>query len=73
MSDSLAPIVIDNGSGVIKAGLAWDIEPKAIVPAVVGNPRFVNRAAGATTVVGDAALKGRAGLTLMVRVTWSSW
>lgn len=40
MTESIAPIVVDNGSGMTKAGFAGDEAPKAIFPTVVGRPRL---------------------------------
>ena len=37
--DSNCPIVIDTGSGVIKAGFSGDAAPTAICPSIVGRPR----------------------------------
>ncbi len=34
--DDVAAIVIDNGSGIIKAGFASDDEPRAVFPTIVG-------------------------------------
>lgn len=34
-----AAIVLDNGSGMIKAGLASDYEPHSVFPSFVGRPR----------------------------------
>lgn len=34
------PIVIDNGSGVIKAGLSGDEKPKLIFNNYVGRPKY---------------------------------
>jgi len=34
------PIVIDNGSGFMKAGLAGDDKPKLIFPTYVGKPKY---------------------------------
>jgi len=36
----LNAVVIDNGSGICKAGIAGDDVPKACFPSVVGRPRF---------------------------------
>ena len=36
--DTLA-LVIDNGSGMFKAGFAGDDAPRAIFPSIVGRPR----------------------------------
>ncbi|CAG8439716.1 523_t:CDS:2, partial [Funneliformis mosseae] len=45
------PVVIDNGSGVIKAGFAGDDQPKCFFPSYVGRPKHVRIMAGA--VEGD--------------------
>ena len=39
-SDQLNPIVIDNGSGMVKAGFAGEDAPRAVFPAVVGRPHY---------------------------------
>ncbi|KAF0381816.1 actin-related protein [Gigaspora rosea] len=41
------PVVIDNGSGVIKAGFAGDEIPKCFFPSYVGRPKHVRIMAGA--------------------------
>ena len=33
-------VVIDNGSGMCKAGFAGDDAPRAVFPAIVGRPRY---------------------------------
>ncbi|BHF77483.1 Actin-6 [Sparganum proliferum] len=38
-NNTLMPIVLDNGSGVCKAGFAGIDEPSVVVPAIVGRPR----------------------------------
>ncbi|KAJ2779928.1 centractin- actin- protein of the dynactin complex [Coemansia javaensis] len=45
------PVVIDNGSGVIKAGFAGDDQPKSFFPSAVGRPKHLRIMAGA--VEGD--------------------
>ena len=35
-----APVIIDNGSGVCKAGFAGDDAPRAVFPSVVGRPKY---------------------------------
>ncbi|KAI8831264.1 actin-like protein [Chytridium lagenaria] len=45
------PVVIDNGSGVIKAGFAGDEQPKCYIPSFVGRPKHARAMAGA--VEGD--------------------
>ena len=40
MSDEdVAALVIDNGSGMCKAGFAGDDAPRAVFPSIVGRPR----------------------------------
>ncbi|CAF3687823.1 unnamed protein product [Rotaria sp. Silwood1] len=39
--DELYSIVIDNGSGTIKAGIAGDDSPRVIIPSVIGRPRHL--------------------------------
>ena len=41
------PIVIDNGSGMIKAGFAGETKPKVVFPNIVGRPKFSRAMAGA--------------------------
>ena len=42
-----APIVIDNGSGTIRAGFAGEDVPKIYIPSYVGRPKHVRTMAGA--------------------------
>ena len=37
--DDVAAPVVDNGSGMCKAGFAGDDAPKAVFPSIVGRPR----------------------------------
>ncbi|WKY00985.1 hypothetical protein Q1695_015191 [Nippostrongylus brasiliensis] len=39
MEDEIAALVIDNGSGMCKAGFAGDDAPRAVFPSIVGRPR----------------------------------
>ena len=39
-SDELPAVVIDNGSGMCKAGVSGDDAPTAAFPAIVGRPKF---------------------------------
>lgn len=41
MSDTNQPIVIDNGSGLLKCGFAGDEKPKSVFPSFVGRPKHV--------------------------------
>ncbi|KAJ5076509.1 actin-7-related [Anaeramoeba ignava] len=40
MYEEYQAIVIDNGTGTIKAGLAGDDEPKFVFPSIVGKPKY---------------------------------
>ena len=37
--NEIAALVIDNGSGMCKAGFAGDDVPRAVFPSIVGRPR----------------------------------
>ena len=39
MDDEIVAIVVDNGSGMCKAGFAGDDFPRAVFPSVVGRPK----------------------------------
>ncbi|KAI9823141.1 MAG: Actin-like protein [Thelocarpon impressellum] len=60
MADSLhnAPIVIDNGSGTIRAGFAGEDLPKCYFPSFVGRPKHLRVLAGA--LEGDVFIGQRA-------------
>mmetsp|Transcript_15696 Transcript_15696/g.26968 ORF Transcript_15696/g.26968 Transcript_15696/m.26968 type:complete len:376 (+) Transcript_15696:54-1181(+) len=51
MGDFLAPVVIDNGTGRLKAGFAGEDEPQLIFDTIVGSPKHRKVMAGA--VEGD--------------------
>merc|ERR1712038_790128 len=41
MADSTEPaVVIDNGSGMVKAGFSGEEQPRAVFPAIVGRPKY---------------------------------
>lgn len=42
--DDVAALVVDNGSGMCKAGFAGDDAPRAVFPSIVGRPRYQVRA-----------------------------
>lgn len=68
-SDAFAnqPVVIDNGTGVIKAGFAGAETPKAVFPAYVGRPkhlRVMANAAEGDMFVGNKATEHRGLLKL---------
>jgi actin-related protein len=39
MGDEIQALVVDNGSGMCKAGFAGDDAPRAVFPSIVGRPR----------------------------------
>ncbi|KAJ8685252.1 hypothetical protein QAD02_021045 [Eretmocerus hayati] len=41
--DDVAALVVDNGSGMCKAGFAGDDAPRAVFPSIVGRPRHQDR------------------------------
>lgn len=46
--EDIPPIVIDNGSGMIKAGFSGDNAPRAVFPSIVGRPRHQGILVGGT-------------------------
>ena len=38
--DDIAAVIIDNGSGMCKAGFAGDDAPRAVFPALTGRPKY---------------------------------
>lgn len=57
------PIVIDNGSGTIKAGFAGETKPKVVFPNIVGRPKFSRAMAGALEgdmFIGESARRASA-------------
>lgn len=49
MDDEVASLVVDNGSGMCKAGFAGDDAPRAVFPSIVGRPR--HQVTAATSLV----------------------
>jgi actin, other eukaryote len=66
MSDEANAVVIDNGTGMCKAGIAGDDAPRACFPAVVGRPRHgkIIGSDGKDVYVGTDAYNKKGLLTL---------
>ncbi|CAH8385338.1 unnamed protein product [Eruca vesicaria subsp. sativa] len=63
----MLPIVCDNGTGMVKAGLAGDDAPRAVFPSIVGSPRDMGGMLGMSqkqSYVGKEAYAMRDTLTL---------
>jgi len=48
MDDEALPLVIDNGSGMVKAGFSGHDAPTAVFPSIIGKPRFQGVMVGMT-------------------------
>ncbi|EFO82601.1 hypothetical protein CRE_00823 [Caenorhabditis remanei] len=59
--DELVALVVDNGSGMCKAGFAGEDAPRAVFPSIVGRPRHQGIMIGIghkDSYVGDEAKRG---------------
>ncbi|MFM7850381.1 MAG: actin, cytoplasmic 2, partial [Flammeovirgaceae bacterium] len=62
MAEDQQTLVLDNGSGVMKAGFSGEDAPRAIFPAIVGRPKNSSALVGVETkdeYLGDEAQQKR--------------
>ena len=72
-SDALlaAPVILDNGSGTIRAGFAGSDQPKCFFPSFVGRPKHTKVLAGGIGSADDTFVGNKAQeLRGLLKLTW---
>ena len=67
LNDEVVALVVDNGSGVCKAGFSGDDAPRSVFPSIIGRPKMPGIMVGMDMkdhCVGDEAQTKRGVLTL---------
>ena len=67
MEEDAQTVIIDNGSGMVKAGFAGEEAPRAVFPSIVGRPKHAQALQGAankTEYIGEEAQAKRGILNL---------
>jgi actin-related protein len=79
MADDNQTVIIDNGSGMVKAGFAGEEGPRAVFPSIVGRPKNASTMHGVTQkneYIGDEAMQKKGVLNLTYPIDHgivSSW
>ena len=67
MTEDVQTLVVDNGSGMCKAGFSGDEAPRCVFPSIVGRPKYTNQIVGGPnkdSFIGDEAAS-KAGVLIL--------